>query len=326
MKTPAARILIVVATVALPAGNAAAQDAAGFPARSVRLVVPFSVGGASDIMARVASPRLTEAWGQQVIVDNRTGADGRIATEIVAKSVPDGYTLLVVEPAFVIAPGLFSKLPFDVNRDFTPVVLLGKAPQVFVVHPSFPARTVKEFIAIAKARPDDLNFASPGTGSAGHLAGEQLRTLARIQFVHIPYKGAAPALVDLLAGQASFAFVSVASALTNVKGGKLRALAVTTPERFAALPETPTLDEAGVKGFDTKQWWGVVAPSATPKPVITRLNADFVKAMNAPEARERVSTLGAEVTTTTVEAFGTYLAEETTKWGKIVRASGAKAD
>lgn len=316
-------ILIAIAGL-VSAGVASAQDS--YPARAVRLIIPFSVGGASDIMARLTGPRLAELWGQQVIVDNRPGADGRIAMELAARSAPDGYSLLIVDPSFVIVPSLFAKLPFDIKRDFVPVALLGKAPQVFVVHPSFPARTVKEFAAIAKRRPGDLNFASPGNGSAGHLAGEQLRTLARIDFVHIPYKGAGPALTDLLAGQASFAFVSVASALSNVRAGKLRALAVTTPERFFALPDTPSLDEAGVKGFDTNQWWGVVAPAATPRPLVTRLNADFVKAISTAEARERVATLGAEVYTLTPDAFATYLTNETAKWGKIVRDAGTKIE
>ena len=318
------KLTVLVATAGLVlAAAAAAQE---FPVRPVRLVIPFSVGGASDIVARLTGVRLTEIWKQQVIVDNRPGADGRIAMEHVAKSAPDGYTLLIVDPSFVIVPSLFAKLPFDINRDFVPVVLLGKAPQVFVVHPSFPARTVKEFIAIAKARPGDLNFASPGNGSAGHLAGEQLRTLARIQFVHIPYKGAGPALTDLLAGQASFAFVSVASALANVKAGKLRALAVTTPERFFALPDTPSLHEAGVKGFDTNQWWGVVAPAGISRAIVNRLNADFVKAISTPEAKERVATLGAEVFTTTPEGFGTWISTETAKWGRIVREAGTKVE
>jgi tripartite-type tricarboxylate transporter receptor subunit TctC len=297
-----------------------------YPSKPVRLVIMFSVGGASDIIARAIAPGLTDLWRQQAVVDNRPGADGRIAMEHVARSAPDGYTLLVVDPSYVILPSLYAKMPMDIGRDYMPVVLLGKAPQVLVVHPSFPARNIKEFIAIAKARPMDLNFASPGNGSAGHLAGELLRTLTGIQFVHIPYKGAGPALTDILGGHASFGFVSVASALSNVKAGKLRAIGVTTPERFFALPDTPSLNEGGVKGFDTNQWWGVVAPAGTPQPMVKQLNADMIKAINSPEARERVAVLGAEVYTTSPEAFGTWLSTETAKWNKIVRQAGTKVE
>lgn len=302
----------------------AAVQAQEFPGKPVRMVVPFSVGGASDIMARFAGQKLTEIWNQQAVIENRTGADGRIATEHVAKSAPDGYTLLVVEPAFVISGTLFAKLPYDTARDFTAVAMLGKAPQVFVVHPSFPARSVKEFIAIAKARPGDLNFATPSNGSAGHLAGELLKLLARVDFVNIHYRGASPALVDLLSGQASFSFVSVASALTNIKAGKLRALAVTSKNRFSAVPEIPSLDEAGVKGFDTVQWWGIVAPAGTPRTLVTRINADVAKVMSSSDVRQRVAAIGVEVSVGTQEETEAWLTSETAKWGKIVHSSGAK--
>jgi tripartite-type tricarboxylate transporter receptor subunit TctC len=305
-------------------GFAAAQE--NFPSRPVRIIVMFSVGGASDIMARLTGPRLTEIWGQQVVIENRAGADGRIAMEYVAKSAPDGYTLLIIDPSYVIVPRLFARLAVDIERDFVPVVMLGKAPQVLVAHPSLPVRSVAELIALARERPGTLNFASPGTGSAGHLAGEQLRTLTRANFVHVPYKGAGPALNDLLAGQVSFAFVSVASALSNVKAGKLRALGVTSPERFVALPDTPSLDEAGVKGFDTNQWWGIVAPAGTPRAIVGKLNADFIRAVSGAEARERIATLGAEVYTTTPEATGAFLSSEVAKWGKIIRDAGTKVE
>jgi tripartite-type tricarboxylate transporter receptor subunit TctC len=302
---------------------AAAQE---YPSRAVRLVVPFAPGGASDIMARVAAPRLTELWGQPVIVENRTGADGRIATEHVAKSPPDGYTLMINDPSFFTVASFFAKLPYDTSRDFTPITLLAKAPMVLVVNASFPAKSLAELIDLAKQRPGALNFATPGNGSPGHLNGLLVRNLGKIDFVSVPYKGAAPALQDLLAGQASFSFVSVASALSNVKGGKLRALGVTSRERFAALPDTPSLDEAGLKGFDTNQWWGVVAPTGTPRPVVNRVAADLGKAFSNPEAKERVASLGAEVETMTPDAYTKWLAAESTKWASIAREAGIKPE
>ncbi len=318
------RRLFCIAALLAISSFAAAQEA--FPSKPVKIVVMFAVGGASDIMARLTGPRLTELWGQQVVIENRAGADGRIAMEYVAKSAPDGYTLLIIDPSYVIVPSLFARLPVDIQRDFVPVVMLGKAPQVLVAHPSLPARSVAELVALAKERPGALNYASPGTGSAGHLAGEQFRLLSGVNVTHVPYKGAGPALNDLLAGQVNFAFVSVASALSNVKAGKLRALAVTSPQRFFALPDVPSLDEAGLKGYDSNQWWGIVAPAGTPRPIVTRLNADFIKAVNGAEARERIATLGAEVYTTTPEGTGAFLTNEVAKWGKIVREAGTKVE
>ncbi len=318
------RRLFCIAALLAISSFAAAQEA--FPSKPVKIVVMFAVGGASDIMARLTGPRLTELWGQQVVIENRAGADGRIAMEYVAKSAPDGYTLLIIDPSYVIVPSLFARLPVDIQRDFVPVVMLGKAPQVLVAHPSLPARSVAELVALAKERPGALNYASPGTGSAGHLAGEQFRLLSGVNVTHVPYKGAGPALNDLLAGQVNFAFVSVASALSNVKAGKLRALAVTSPQRFFALPDVPSLDEAGLKGYDSNQWWGIVAPAGTPRPIVTRLNADFIKAVNGAEARERIATLGAEVYTTTPEGMGAFLTNEVAKWGKIVREAGTKVE
>jgi tripartite-type tricarboxylate transporter receptor subunit TctC len=246
--------------------------------------------------------------------------------EYVAKSAPDGYTLLIADPSYVIVPSLFTAFPVNILRDFAPVAMLGKAPQVLVAHPSLPVKSAGELIALAKEKPGSLNFASPGTGSAGHLAGEQFQLLARVRFTHVPYKGAGPALNDLLAGQVNLAFVSVASALSNVKAGKLRALGVTSPERFAALPDVPSLDEAGVKGMDTNQWWAILAPAGTPRAAIVKLNADFTRAISGAEARERVATLGAEVYTTSPEGTAAFLASETAKWGKIIREAGTKVE
>ena len=305
-------------------GCALAQEP--YPTRAVRLVVPFAVGGASDIVGRVAAQRLNEAWGQPVIVENRTGADGRIATEHVAKSAPDGYTLMINDPSFITTASFFAKIPYDARKDFTPVTLLAKAPMVLVVPAAFPAKSVAELIDMAKQKPGSLNFASPGNGSPGHLNGELLRNLGGIQFVNVPYKGAAPALNDLLAGQASFSFVSVASALANIKAGKLRALGVTSAKRFSALADTSSLDEAGLKGFDTNQWWGVVVPTGTPRAIVNKIAADLGKGLNTPEAKERVAGLGAEVDTMTPDAYAAWLTGEWAKWTKIARDAGIKPE
>ena len=317
--------LFAYAAIALTmyCATAAAQD---YPSRTVRLVVPFAPGGASDIMARVLAPRLTELWGQPVIVENRPGADGRIATEHVAKSAPDGYTLMINDPSFFTVTSFFAKLPYDTMRDFIPITLLARAPMVLVVNASFPAKSLAELIDLAKQRPGALNFATPGNGSPGHLNGLLVRNLGKIDFLSVPYKGAAPALQDLLGGQASFSFVSIASALSNVKGGKLRALGVTSRERFAALPDTPSLDEAGLKGFDTNQWWGVVAPAGTPRSIVNRVAADLSKALGDPEAKVRVAGLGAEVETMTPDAYTKWLAAESSKWTNIAREAGIKPE
>lgn len=318
------RVLAWTAVAAtLLCATATAQD---YPTRPVRIVVPFSPGGASDIMARVAAPRLNELWGQPVIVDNRPGADGRIATEHVAKSTADGYTLMINDPSFFTVQSFFAKLPYDTSRDFAPITLLAKAPMALVTNTSFAAKNVAELVDMAKQRPGALNFASPGNGSPGHLNGLLVSQLGGINFLSVHYKGAAPALQDVLSGVASFSFVSVASALSNVKAGKLRALGVTSLQRFSALPDTPSLHEAGLKGFDTNQWWGVVTPSGTPAPIVNRIAADLGKALSAPDAKERIATLGAEVDTMAPETFTKWLAGESAKWSKIARDAGIKPE
>lgn len=304
-------------------GVAGAQD---FPVRPVRIIVPFATGGASDIMARVAAPRLTEAWGQPVVVENRTGADGRIATEHVAKSAPDGYTLMINDPSFFTVQSFFAKLPYDTSRDFAPVTLLAKAPMVLVVGSSFAAKTVGDLVEMARQRPGALNFASPGNGSPGHLNGLLVGNLGKVEFLSVHYKGATPALQDVLAGVVSFSFVSVASVLPNVKAGKLRALGVTSLKRFSALPDVPSLHEAGLTGFDTNQWWGVVAPAGTPPAIVNRIAADLGKALSTSEAKERIAVLGAEPDTMQPEAFTKWLAIESAKWGKIARDAGIRPE
>jgi tripartite-type tricarboxylate transporter receptor subunit TctC len=316
-----AKLMSVLA--ALAGFNAQAQV---FPAKPVRFVVPFATGGASDIVGRVVGLKLGEMWGQTVVIDNRAGGSGMIGTELVARAAPDGYVLLVVEPTFAITPSLFSKAPFDVQKDFAPIVQIGQAPQVLVVHPSVPAKTVKELIALAKAKPGQLNFASPGTGTTGHLGLELFKMMAKVDMVHIPYKGAGPAVADLLGGQVSVAVVSVSSAQTNIKAGRLRALGVTSARRFSGAPDIPTIAEAALPGFDTLQWWGLVAPRGTPAEVVNKIAADVGRLTASPEMTERMLALGAEPVASSPERFAAFIRDEIDKWGKLVRASGARAD
>ncbi len=312
-----------VVALALLCQGALAQ---AFPAKPVRFIVPFPPGGASDIVGRAAGQKLSEIWGQAVVVDNRSGASGQIGTEAVARAAPDGYTLLLVEPTFAIAPSLFAKLPYDTLQDFAHMVQIGQGPQVLVVHPSVPVKSVKELLALARARPGDLNFASPGTGTTGHLGMELFKLLGKVSMVHIPYKGAGPAVVDLVGGQVSIGLVSISSALPNMKAGRLRGLAVTSARRFVAAPELPTIAEAALPGFDTLQWWGLVAPRATPVAVVSKIAGDVARLAEMADVRERMLTLGAEPVPSSPERFGAFIRSEIEKWGKLVRASGAKVE
>ncbi len=298
-----------------------------YPLKAIRFVVPFPAGGPLDVVARAIGQELNKSWGQQVIVDNRPGAGGNIGADFVAKSVPDGYTILMgAVSTHAINPTLYSKLPYDPLRDFAPVTLVTTVPNVLVLHPSVPARSVKELIAVAKSRPGALNFASGSTGSAGHLAGELFNTMAAVAMVHIPYKGAAPAVVDLLAGHVSVMFDNMSSALPHVKSGRVRALAVTTLQRSPMLPALPTISESGLAGFDVSTWFGVFAPGATPPETIAKLNTEIVRILATAEMKERLAALGAEPAGNKPEEFAAFIKSEITKYAKVIRASGAKAD
>src|SRR5688572_3064346 len=271
-----ARVLILASTTAALCSPAVAQTA--YPPKSLRFVVPFPPGGPLDIVARVIAQDLNRGWGQAVLVDNRPGAGGNIGADVVAKSAPDGYTILMgAVSTHAINVWLYSKLPYDPIRDFAPITLVTSVPNVLVVHPSVPVRNVQQLIALAKARPGQLNFASGSTGSAGHLAGELFKTMAGADMVHIPYKGAAPAVTDLVAGHVSLMFDNMASALPNIKAGRVRALAVTTAQRSPFLPDIPTISEAGLRGFDIGTWFGIFAPAGTPRDVVMRLNAEIAR-------------------------------------------------
>ena len=297
------------------------------PAKPIRLVVPFPAGGTTDILARAVGQKLTEAWGQPVVVDNRPGAGGNIGAELVAKAAPDGYTLLMgTVGTHAINASLYAKMPYDHIKDFAPVILVAGVPNVLVVNPAVPVNSVQELIAYAKANPGRLNFASSGSGTSIHLSGELFKVMAGVQMTHIPYKGSAPALQDLIGGQVQLMFDNLPSALPQIKGGKLRALAVTSAARAAALPDVPTVAEAGLPGFEASSWFGVLAPAGTPVAIIARLNAEIAKWLASPEAREKLASQGANAAGGSPEDFAKHIAAETAKWQKVVKESGAKVD
>lgn len=306
--------------------DARAQTAA-FPAKPVRLVVPFPPGGPLDTVGRAIAQKLTEAWGQSVVVDNRPGAGGNIGADLVAKSAPDGYTVVMgALSTHAVNPSLYPTMPYDAAKDFAPITLVAVTPNVLVVNPALPVRTVKELIAYAKANPGKLSFGSGSNGSAGHLAGELLKADAGIDMVHIPYKGAAPAMQALLAGDTQLMFDNLASATAQVKAGKLRALAVTTAQRSKLAPDLPTMAEAGVPGFDISTWFGLLAPAGTPAEVIAKWNTDTVKILNSTDMRERLTAQGAEAAPTTPAEFAQFIGRELAKYARIVKVSGAKVD
>jgi tripartite-type tricarboxylate transporter receptor subunit TctC len=315
---------LATALLAVPASVAVAQT---YPARPVRMIVPFPAGGATDIVGRLIAQKLSETWGQQIIVDNRGGAGGTIGSEVAAKSAPDGYTILVATSStHAIAPSLYSRLPYDPVRDFAPVTLIASATILLAVHPSVPASNVRELIALAKKQPQALSFASSGNGGISHLIGEQFKSMAGIQMLHVPYKGDTPALVDLVSGQVSLMFGTAVSFLPYVKAGRLKALAVTNPKRSPVVPDVPTVAESGLPGFEALQWFGILAPAGTPKDIVTRLNADIVKILRQPDVRERLTSLGADVVGNTPEQFAAFLKADAAKWARIVKESGAKID
>jgi tripartite-type tricarboxylate transporter receptor subunit TctC len=318
---------MLAASCLLLQGAAQAAEVTVFPSKPLRFVVPFPAGGPLDIAARAIGQALTQQWKQPVIIDNRAGAGGNIGAEFVAKSAPDGYTILMgAVSTHAINVSLYRKLPYDPVADFAPITLVTTVPNILVVHPSLPARTARELIALAKTRPGQLHFASGSTGSAGHLAGELFKTMAGIDLIHVPYKGAAPAVVDLLGGHVELMFDNLASALPNVRAQRLRALAVTTRSRAALLPELATLEEAGLRGFDVGTWFGVLAPAATPREFVTLLNTAIVRALMDPATRERFAALGATPTGGTPDQFAALIKAEIVKYEKIVRASGASVD
>src|SRR6266478_3545467 len=316
-----ARAAIAAALLAA-AAQAAAQD---YPAKPVRMIVGFAAGGGTDTTARPIAHKLSELFGQQVIVDNRPGAAGNIATDLVAKANPDGYTILMgTIAALAINPSLYDNLPFDPERDLAPVTQAVDATNVLSLHPSVPVNSVKELIALAKSK--SLNYGSSGVGATGHLAGELFNLMAGVKLVHVPYKGGAPAMVDLVAGRVELVFATAASAVPQIKGGKIMGVAVTTAKRSALMPELPTISEAGLPGFDANNWYGIVVPARTPRAIINQLNAEVTKILNMPDVRAALFNQGLEAAPSTPEEFGAYIRSERAKWARIVKASGAKVE
>lgn len=298
-----------------------------YPSRAITMVVPFPAGGTTDILGRFVGQGLSAAWGQPVVIENRGGAGGNIGAAAVAKAAPDGYTLLVgTVGTHAINASLYSKMPYDTVKDFIPVTLIASVPNMLVVTPSLPVNSVAELVAYAKANPGKLNMASSGNGTSIHLSGELFKVMTGVDMVHVPYKGSAPALNDLMAGQVQLMFDNMPSALPQVKGGTLKALAVTTATRSPAMPDLPTVAEAGVPGFEASSWFGVFAPAGTPKEIVDKLQAEIARILKTPEMTERLAQQGAVAVGNTSEEFAAYVQAELTKWAGVVKASGAKVD
>lgn len=318
---------IMGAAIALLPLTAAAQDAAAnYPNRTIRYIVGYTPGGTSDMLARAVGQKLAAAWGQQVIIDNRPGAGTNIGTELGAKAPPDGYTLFMPTVANAINPTLYPKLNYDMLKDFAYVTNFARVPGIVVVHPSLLAKNAKELIAIAKANPDKLRHGSTGVGSPHHLAGEIFKTMAGVKMVHVPYKGATPAIADIIAGHIEVYFGAMVSTLPHARSNRLRALGVTSLKRVDAAKDVPTLDEQGLKGYETGSWFGMAVPTGTPQAIITKLHAESTKALQAPDLRDRMIAEGAEFVGDTPAQFAAYIRSELDKWGKAVKASGAKVD
>jgi len=328
MTTRTTALLVLMLAAAFdPARAAAADDAAAYPTHPIRFILGYPPGGASDAVARQLAYTLGARLGQNIVLDNRGGAGGNIAAEIAARSAPDGYTWFLGNNGILATnQALYEKLPFDPIKDFATVVLVGTQPSVLVVHPSVPANSVRELIALAKAQPGKLNYASSGTGTAGHLTGELFKAITQTNFTHIPYRGGGPAVIDLVAGQVQFMFATAASVIPHVKSNRLRALAVTSLKRSPSLPELPTVDESGVPKFEAVTWHGVVVPAATPRALVMKINAEINQALALQDTKDKLLVQGIEAQGGTPQAFAAFLKSEIPKWTKVVRDSGAKPE
>ena len=318
-----------------PVGGQGAQ-AAGFhltamttstyPVKPIRLIVPFAPGGGTDITARSIALKLTEAWGQTVVADNRAGANGTIGVDIAAKSAPDGYTLTMISSSHSVNVSLYSKLPYDLIKDLAPITQATTQPYALVVHPLVAAKSVKELIALARAKPGTLNYGSSGSGGLSHLSGALLASLAGLDITHIPYKGGAPAMTDVIAGQIQMLFSTILQSHAHIRAGRLRPLAVTTAKRSAGAPELPTMQEAGVPGYEVAGWYGVLAPAGTPQPIVAKLNQEIVRILRTPEMKERLSADGSEPVGSSPEQFAAHIKSEVAKWRKVVKEAGIRAE
>ena len=319
--------LMRMAAVAAFALFTSAALAQAYPNKPVRMIVGFPPGGGTDVVARVIGAKLSEWWGQAVAVENRPGATGTIGADAVAKSAPDGYTLIMGHVnSHAIAPNLFSKLPYDAIKDFAAVAYVGYVPNVLAVHPSVPARTVKELVALAKAKPGQLNYASSGNGSTQHLAGEMFKQLTGTEIVHVPYKGSGDAIKDLLAGVVAMNFDTMPPVLPHIQAGKLRGLAISTPRRLSQLADVPTFEEEGIKGFDVTNWYGVMAPAGTPRDIINKLNGDINKAMRVPEVHARLEAVGTQMREQSAAEFDAFMKAEVAKYAKLIKDANIRVE
>ncbi|HSF46855.1 MAG TPA: tripartite tricarboxylate transporter substrate binding protein [Burkholderiales bacterium] len=312
-------LALAAALFACTALNAHAQD---YPNKPIRIVVPYPPGGFNDTLARTVGNKLNAAWGQPVVVENKPGGGTLIGTDLVAKSPPDGYTLLITPFAFAVNPSIFKKLPYDPIKDFAPITLAAETPNLLVVNPSVPVSSLKELLASAKAKPGKLSYASTGTGSSNHLSMEKFKQMAGVDIVHIPYKGSAPALTDLIGGQVDLMFDNIPNVLPHVKGGKLKAIAVTSQKRSPHVPDLPTVSESGVPGYEVSVWFGIAAPAGTPEPIIKKLNAEIVKILSMPDVKEKFAAQGVDVVGSTPEQFAAHLKSQMAAWAKVVKEAG----
>ena len=316
---------ILMTSAALCPGSS--QAAETYPSKTVQIIVSFAPGGGVDSVARITAAKLTESLGQPVLVDNRPGASGMIGTDVAAKAPPDGYTLLLgTQTVLVVAPILYGKTAFDPLKLFTPVALIGSTPLILVTNPAVPAKSVKELIALAKAKPGEFNFGSGGVGTTPHMAGELFNSMAGIKVVHIAYKGEAPALTDIMGGHLHMMFSNMSACLPHIKAGKIRGLAVSSLERVAAAPDIPTVAESGVPGFEAETWFGLLAPAGTPPEIVKRLNTDVLKALTKPDVKEKLASLGLTIAGSTPEKFSGYIKSEYAKWAKVIKDAGIKME
>ncbi len=321
------RTLLLLLLSILASQSPSAFGADGYPVRTIRLIVPFPPGGPADVLARVVGEKIGASMGQSVVVENRAGAGGNIGMELVAKAAADGYTLALAPAGnLTVNPSLYRNVPYDVGKDFTPITVLAAVPNVLVVQPAVPAKTVAEFVKYAKAHPGELNFSSPGNGSGAHLAGELFKSMAGVDMVHVPFNGIAPAVTAVLGGQVQLMFAGAPSVLQHVNAGKLTALAVASLKRTAAAPHLPTLSESGLPGFDVTSWYSIVAPAGTPNEVVVRLHSEITRALKEPDVREKLAGLGAEPIGNTPAEFAAMIKSETAKWSRIVKEAKITAE
>jgi len=318
---------ILKAIALLLLAGAGAAFAQQYPAKPIRMIIGFPPGGGTDIIGRIVAQRMSEGLKQQILPDNRGGASGQIAADLAAKAPPDGYTVMMAHiAAMSILPSLYPKLPYDPVRDFAPISLVAISPQIVVVHPSLPVKNIKELIALAKARPAQINYASPGIGTVQHLAGELFNLQAKVNMAHVAYKGAGPSVIDLIAGHVQISFDVIPVVIGHVKAGKLRAIAVTSEKRTAQMPNVPTVNESGLRGFDLSTWWGLVAPAAVSKDVVARLHGETVRTLGLPDVKERIAAAGADVVGNSPEEFAAFIRNERAKYARIVKEAKIKIE